>query len=209
MLNRGKVIFKRIFLSQDRKLPNQASDNQPRASPLEDTVLASQSQQAQTMQQIPLDIVKEFAKQRSDNIEKFVKLIDESDGMLLKISSVFPFDLFPDSITIDPIKVNIVSREFFFSACMHTIYVKNILDILVDCSVFFATMRIMYEGFGPNVVYVKYLKKGEAQKARRIIQGLVVATREGVDFSRLDANEVRQQIEMLGEAKLLEGRYYK
>jgi len=190
MLNRGKVVFKRIF-SQPDGLVNQNSPPYFSTLPLTIKPIRIYEQNGPSNK-----LIKDGEKNR----DKFDRLLNESHIVLLKLKSVFPFDFFPDEIIVDPMKVNIVSREFFLSPTTHTIYIKNILDILVDCSVFFATVRIMYEGFGPNVVYVKYLKKSEAQKARRIIQGLAVATREGVDFTKLNTRELVNKIENLGSA---------
>lgn len=182
MVNRGKIIFKQVLSSPSfssayiAKTPDDHNHKTP-----------------QTWQS---DGENEYLK----NLNKFDLLLTGSNKALLKMRSVFPFDLFPDEITVDPMKVNIVSREFFFSATTHTIHVKNILDVSVDCSPFFATLKIMYQGFGPNTVDVKYLKKREAQKARRIIQGLALAAREGVDFSKLDTEELINKVESLGRA---------
>lgn len=190
MLNRGKVIFKRIF-SQYDGLTNQNSPRYFSATPFKTRPKGIHK---------PNGLSNELIKDGEKNRDKFDRLLNESHIVLLKLKSVFPFDFFPDEITIDPMKVNIVSREFFLSPTTHTIHIRNILDVIVDCSVLFATLRIMYQGFGPNTINVRFLKKREAQKARRIIQGLAVATKEGVDFTKLITPELVNKVENIGSA---------
>lgn len=176
MFLRAKTIFSRVFSPSDNKVSDSNytnSDNSLQANGLKISDILA-------------------------NSKKFEQLANNANRVLLKIRSVFPFDLFPDEITIDPVKVNIVTREFFLSSTIHSIYIKNILDVIVDCSPFFATLKIMYEGFGPNTVNVKFLKKDEAQKARRIIQGLAVAAKEGVDLTKLKTEDIISKAENIG-----------
>ncbi len=145
---------------------------------------------------------KEHVKEHLSNQQKFYDLVRESARILFQAKSIFPFDLFPDEISIDPIKVNIVSHEFFASARVHCIYIKNISDVFVDCSPFFASLKIIDQGFTENEEIVTTLSKDNAMKARRIIQGLVVAHKQGVDVTRLEQDtDLVEKLEALGDAK--------
>lgn len=81
---------------------------------------------------------------------------------------------------------------------------KNINEVEVQCSVFFASLSIVDNSYVKNTFAMDYLKKREAQLARRIIQGLLVATREGIDLSKFHAAELRYKAESLGRAQAVE-----
>src|SRR5687767_10553618 len=118
--------------------------------------------------------------------EKLEKLLHRSTRTLLKIQTVWPFDLFPDDVAIDESKINIVQREFFASEIVHSIPISSIKDIELECSVFFATLHVVPDGYPQKEVVVPYLKKNEALRARRIIQGLIVTRKENIDLSKVD-----------------------
>jgi hypothetical protein len=130
--------------------------------------------------------------------EKLEKLADKSSDVLLKVSTVFPFTLFTHDIIVDPYKVNVVFREFFYSEHIHSIMVKDILDVVVETSVFFATVKIVDQGYTENSVNVSYLKREDALKLRKIIQGLVIAHRQAVDLSVLNPAHIKDKAEELG-----------
>lgn len=146
------------------------------------------------------EAIKDFIKDRDTQRHKFHDLIEDVRRPLFTVSSVFPFHLFPDSIIIDEHKINVIIREFFWSGRVLSIYIQNISDVFIDKSVFFATIKIVDKGYIENFVSVSYLWKKEAAKARNIIQGLVIAEKEGIDLTKIDNNELVTQVEMLGVA---------
>ena len=115
---------------------------------------------------------------------------------------MFPFDFFPDEITIDEYKVNVVSHEFFFSEDIHSITIEMIKDIEVAAGPFFATLKIVPDGYPGNPLVIRFLKKGEAIRAQRIIQGLMVARKQGIDPAKLDNPDFIESIEALGKTHL-------
>lgn len=151
---------------------------------------------------------------KGGNEEKIDKLIQNSETILLKIKAFWPFDLFPNEVTIDLNKVTIYFKEFFYSGDNRSILMKNIADVSVQTGLVFATLSIssIYdrnEGktgpqFQSNVVKVGYLKRDEAILAKRIINGLIVAIKEDIDLTRIEKGNLKQRIEELGQS--LEGK---
>lgn len=133
--------------------------------------------------------------------QKLRELAEKSNTILLKVSTVWPFTFFKNDIIIDPYKVNIIYREFFWSEQIHSIMVKDILDVVIETSVFFATIRIVDQGYTENSVNIAYIKKDDALKVRKIIQGLVIAHRQAVDLSVLKPQHIKDQAEVLGQVK--------
>ncbi|HSX40091.1 MAG TPA: hypothetical protein VLF68_00600 [Candidatus Saccharimonadales bacterium] len=137
-------------------------------------------------------------KEISKQSQKFETLVGKSNRVLLKISGIFPFDLFPDSIVIDENKVNIIHRYFFFTDEVQSIVIPHIKDVLVDRALLFATLKILPDGFSENWVSVEYLWKEEAVRARRIILGLLVGQKEGIDITKVETQDLEKKIEALG-----------
>jgi hypothetical protein len=143
---------------------------------------------------------KEKIKGEEINKERFLRLVKASTETLLKISSVFPFDFFTDEVSIEVTQINVIKRNFFLSAHLQTIPVKNIADVFVQTSIFFASLHINDSSYIENSIQVDNLKKNEAFLARRIIQGLVVANKEGIDLAKVPKETLMAEIENLGKA---------
>lgn len=148
----------------------------------------------------PIRDGKNVSKDERETLVKIQNLTDNSN-VLYKASAVFPFDFFPDNISIDKNKVNIVYKEFFASEDVHSILIKNIKDIEVETSPFFATIKIVPDGFPASLIRIKYLKKKEAMKARRIIQGLMTCQKEDVDLTKIKSDSLVEKIEDLGQTR--------
>lgn len=133
--------------------------------------------------------------------QKLEDLAGKSDNVLLKVSTVFPFTFFVHDIIIDPYKVNVIFREFFWSEHIHSIMVKDILDVVVETSLFFATVKFVDQGYVENSVNIAYLKREDALRVRKVVQGLVIAHRQAVDLSILPPDQIRDQSEELGKVK--------
>src|SRR4051812_47022192 len=69
-------------------------------------------------------------KQKSQG--KLDKLLNRTDEKLLRISTVFPFTIFPHQIVIDINKVNVIFRTFFFSQHIHSVVIDDIADVEVS-----------------------------------------------------------------------------
>ncbi len=135
--------------------------------------------------------------------QKLHHLMNRSQTPLLEVTTVFPFDLFPDTIVIDATKVHIIDREFFFTEEIHSIPIKNIVDIYVDTGPFFATLRILPQLIFQNqITQIPKLWKSDAMKARDVIQGLILATKENINVTNLpdevDTDQLQHDLQSLG-----------
>jgi hypothetical protein len=128
-------------------------------------------------------------------------LVKQSTHVLLTSQSVFPFDLFPDMLTIDENKVNIVYRNFFGISHVHSIFVSDITDVTVDVQIFLATVTLVnsVNMRYPITVKIKALPVQEALKARDIIQGLIATQRKKIDLKDIPARSVENDVEMAGK----------
>lgn len=130
--------------------------------------------------------------------QNFDTLVKKSGRVLLRARAVFPFDFFPDTIVIDESKINIIHGVFFYAHQVQSIIVQHVKDVLVDRSLLFSTLRILPDGFSEEWVTVRYLSNKDAVRARRIILGLLVGYKEGIDITKVETENLEKKIEALG-----------
>src|SRR5581483_1324038 len=111
-----------------------------RSPPLQEKILAKKP----TAKKVGYDRGKETLNEdpKAKPIQQINEIIEKTHKPLFKLSAFFPFDLWPDSISIDIEKVSIVIRVFFRSDFIHTIPIKDIKDVTVETNIFFGTLKI-------------------------------------------------------------------
>lgn len=131
---------------------------------------------------------------------KLDKVLKASNRILFHAKSVFPFDLFPDEIIIDENKVDIIYGLFVATKEIFSIPHKSINSATSTTGLFFGSVKIEVTGYEGNPDPIKMLKNEDALKARRMINGLVTATRMNIDLSKLNIKELRDKVEEIGRA---------
>lgn len=119
--------------------------------------------------------------------DRLVDLADNPESVLMRMKTIFPFDLFPNTITIDPVKVTIEAKYFFLSSSIQTILIKDIIDTTVGVGPLTSILKIITNDNREQPVRITPLKKYDAEKAMKIIQGLVIARSESPDISKVEA----------------------
>lgn len=136
------------------------------------------------------------------NHKKLEEMVERSQRILMKTYTIFPFDLFPDCLTIDENKVNFVHHEFG-TKNLHSIFIENISYVTVDTTPFAATLNITdstSERF-PILLQISWLKKDGAFRARKLIHGLIAAKKAGIKLEDFDREQLIKELEQLGEAR--------
>lgn len=135
------------------------------------------------------------------NLELLESLKKETTSTLYKFHTVFPFDFFPDEITIDENKVSIISWNFFLNYDVRSILIEDITDVTVECGPFFAALTLVdSSNFRfPITVKIEYLKKKEAIMARKLIQGLILTKNRQIGLHSLSISQARKDLSSLGE----------
>lgn len=67
------------------------------------------------------------------------QLVKKSNRSVISLSSLFPWDLIPNSITIEESRVVFVFRQFL-STQSHSVDIRDISNIIIESSLFFATL---------------------------------------------------------------------
>src|SRR5690606_31028444 len=108
-----------------------------------------------------------------------------TEGILCKVKAVFPLQLFPDSITVDSNKIDIIYREFFWTKYIFTILHEDLRTIKVSTVPFFATVYFEVKGYEDNPRPVRFLWSEDAVRLREVIIGLNKAIKKKVEVEEL------------------------
>lgn len=129
-------------------------------------------------------------------IRKSMKLDNQ---ILASATTVFPFTLFRDDITVDRNKVTITKRQFFFVSEVVSIRIEDILNVKISVGPFFGSINISVRILNSEDHHdVSYLWRNDAINLKHIIQGYVIARHNKVDFSDLKKSEMIEVLNQLG-----------
>jgi hypothetical protein len=147
-------------------------------------------------------------KQQAETIheieEQVYQLERKSTDVLFSVRTVFPFDFFPDTLTISANKIDVVTSQFFFSHQITSIPLRDIANVEIQTSPFFATLRIINIRYSMHPSIIRFLKKHDAIKAKNIIDGLLVAMSQGADIAAIEPHRLLAQIEKVGKSSVEE-----
>lgn len=135
----------------------------------------------------------------SPKIDKLSVLADLSHQVLFEAKSVYPYELWPDKITICLNRITITYKKPF-SVDERPIPIEYLNTAHVTRGMFFASLSI--ETFGvekPNPIH--HLKIDEARTARRYILGLIECKKNGVNFGDYEIEEIKEKLQDLGKVR--------
>lgn len=132
--------------------------------------------------------------------EKLSDAIGYADEVLARAKTVFPFTMFPDTISIDRTKVTITKRSFLAAGEVVSISIEDVLNVTAGVGPLLGTIQISTRYFDPKMPYViEHLWRGDALKIKRILQGYIIARQKEIDCSALSTRELARDLDMLGK----------
>jgi hypothetical protein len=140
--------------------------------------------------------VRKNSKKEEKKLEKLAEKINKDN--LLKIKSVFPFDLTPDTVSISRDKVTVNKRDFF-SRQDFPILVEDINTARDNVGLLFASLEIEVTGYEENPPKIKYLLPNDAEKARHYIMALKRAKEEKIDLSKINKKKITKLLDQIGK----------
>lgn len=156
------------------------------------TVTPPDSQAAKTPEAAP-----STKKQQSEKDLK--KIVSQSHEVLMSASTVFPFSLFPDTITIDRTKVTITRRDFLWSSDVLSIRIEDVLNVQATVGPLFGSLTIASRVMSTvDHFQVRHLWRGDSLRLKQIIQGYVIAQHNKIDTSHLHKKELIETLIELG-----------
>lgn len=130
--------------------------------------------------------------------EELSATVGSSQKILMKANTVFPFTLVPDTVTIDRTNVTVARRLFYKLATIITIRIEDILNVTPNIGPVFGSLRIVTTFVDSKSPYtVNYLKRSDALKINRILQGYKIALQQKIDTSSLSKKELVELLDRL------------
>jgi hypothetical protein len=128
------------------------------------------------------------------------KAIGGAHEVIVTATTVFPFTLFPDTLTIDRTKLTVAHRTFFRVAEVMSIRVEDVLNVTANVGPFFGSVKIATRFFDTEKPYeVDYLTRSDALRVKRIMQGYIIAMQRKIDCSALTTQELSRLLDELGQ----------
>lgn len=135
----------------------------------------------------------------SPTIEKLLGVTIHSHEILYKAKTVFPFNLFPDTIIIDKEKLTIIARYFFWVAKITSVPIRDILNVEADVGPFLGSIHLTSRYYFTNPHTLNYLWRRDAMKIQQLLQGFIIANERNIDCSSIDQDQLEELLEHLGE----------
>jgi hypothetical protein len=129
-----------------------------------------------------------------------VHAIGSSHDVLVRVQTVFPFTIFPTIISVDRTKITITERDFFRAGEVFSIRIEDVLNVTAHVGPILGSIKIATRFFNPEKPYVvDKLKRADALKLKRIVQGYLTARQQNIDTSLLPTRELAAMLDELGK----------
>lgn len=132
--------------------------------------------------------------------EKLIDLAEKSHDKLFEADTVFPFTLFPDTVTLDREKLTIANRSFFRVAKIIAVPITSLVSAEADVGPFFGSIHMTSKYFLDNTHHLNFLWRKDAEQLQRLLQGYIIAHERGIDVTEINMDDVRVLLEDLGHS---------
>jgi hypothetical protein len=138
-------------------------------------------------------------KIRDQAMEGLREVIRGSNEVLMTATTVFPFSLFPDTVTIDRAKVTVIHRTFFGVGENVSIRIEDVLNVTANHGPLLGSLHIVSRVLSPDKPYeINFLWRKDALKLKRILQGYIIALQKDIDVRPLRKEELSNMLYELG-----------
>ena len=133
-------------------------------------------------------------KKKEADTETVNDLVKKSNRSIIFISSLFPWDLFPNTIDVEESRVTFKFNQFLASQS-HSVDIKDISNVFIESSIFFSTLQVVSRTFVQNDIKIGRLNKAKAIKVHKIIEGLRTFAQNDINTSDYEIDELISKIE--------------
>ncbi|HVA10722.1 MAG TPA: hypothetical protein VNG32_00970 [Candidatus Dormibacteraeota bacterium] len=141
----------------------------------------------------------EEEEKREITREELSEVVGHAHEPIFRATTVFPFTLFPDTVTIDRTKLTVTHRVFFRVAEIVGIRIEDILNVTANIGPFFGSILIHTRFFDPAKPHaVNYLKREDALRIDRIMHGYSIALEKGINCAAVPPKELAKMLDELG-----------
>lgn len=140
--------------------------------------------------------------QKSKAKEELESAVGRAHEVLVSATTVFPFTLFPDTVTVDRGKISVAKRAFFRIGEVVSMRIEDILNVTASVGPFFGSITVHTRFFDQHKPYtVNYFWRDDALKIKRIVQGYIIALQKDIDCSVFGTKELAEMLDELGQSQ--------
>lgn len=155
---------------------------------------------SQTIHRILQGMAANHDTEQQKAAKELIDAIGSSHDVLARAQTVFPFRLFPTTIAIDRTQITITERDMFKSGEVLSIRIEDVLNVTVHVNPILASIKISSRFFNPEKPYVvNCLRRGDALRIKRIMQGYLIARQRDIDTANLPTKELATMLDELGK----------
>jgi hypothetical protein len=132
------------------------------------------------------------AKNESDR-QRVNDLVRKSNRRIVSISSSFPWSFFPNTVDVEESRVTFKFSQLF-SSQSHSVDIKDISNVFIESSMFFATLQVVSRTYIQNEIKIGHLDKKKAILVQRIIEGLRTFAEHDINTSNYEIDELISKI---------------
>jgi hypothetical protein len=178
---------------------NLDQDNQSKSSDSSDGQNNSSNQVAKEAKK---ELNKETIKEEEKAQQKFSDLTQAGTKEIFRVSSAFPYNFFPEIVTVDRTKINYVNKNFISTQQVRVIAIADIAEISVATSPWLASVTIVDKSLTGQPLTIHHLSRSDAITLRRIVQGLIITSKQGIDLSQITGQDLIDKLEEIGSTKV-------
>jgi hypothetical protein len=138
-------------------------------------------------------------KEAESGPEELIELTQRTQDVLYEATTVFPFTLFPDTITLDREKLTIAERFFWRVADITSVPISEILSCTVNVGPFFGSIHLVFSFFADNERRINFLWRHEAVEMQRMIHGYIIAHKRQINTTNVSTEDLRVMLTEIGQ----------
>lgn len=151
------------------------------------------------LEKTPTPKAKPSTNKSSHRSPELKKVVRQANDVLATATTVFPFDFFPDSISVDRTKVTIRKRTFFWSEEVISFRIEDVLNVSTAVGPFFGSLTIASRVMSTEDHFTtNFLWRRDAIHLKHIIQGYVIARHNDIDVKHLSTQNLIKTLKELG-----------
>jgi hypothetical protein len=148
-------------------------------------------------------------EETASDVTKLRDAVDQAQNILIQARAVFPFDLFPDTITVDRQKLTVVHRQFWGMKQTTSVPHADITNIQADIGPLFGSLTVTSEFFINNTQTIRYLPKHDVLAIQQLVQGFILASKGDIDTSNVDDKHCYSCLVNWDAVRLKSGLWFK
>lgn len=143
-------------------------------------------------------VAKQGYKRHPRSMADITDLIERSNEVLAKATTIFPLDPFPDTITLDRTKLTVTTRGFLRADIM-SIRIEDILNVSSYVNPFFGSLTIATRVLSSDDHFtIRLLPRQDAIHLKHVIQGFVIARHNNIVCDHLSREDLLETLMELG-----------